>query len=113
MPLKRDTSFHGLFSIAGDRCETVAATATIAHESPAELHARTRDAIAIGPLLDGAAALAHRWSPGIELGSSAPLRARGVALAARSVEPVTWDRVLPAYHQEPAPVLQRARKPNG
>jgi tRNA threonylcarbamoyl adenosine modification protein YeaZ len=109
MPLKRDTSFHGLFAVAGGRCETIAATATIAHDAPPTLHPRTREATAVGPLLAASADLVHRWSPGITLGASAPLRARGVALAARSVDPVPWDRVLPAYHQEPAPVLQRAK----
>src|SRR4051812_6483335 len=32
MPLKRDTSFHGLFEVAGGRCVALAETATIAHD---------------------------------------------------------------------------------
>src|SRR3954469_1312271 len=61
MPLKRDTSFHALIAVAGGRCEILAPTATIAHDAPPDLHARTREATAIGPLLAAKPDLAPRW----------------------------------------------------
>jgi tRNA threonylcarbamoyladenosine biosynthesis protein TsaB len=111
MPLKRDTSFHGLFEVRAGRCEALAPTATIAHAAAPQLHPRTREATAIGPLLAAHTPLVQGWLPGVAIGAAAPLRARGVALAARAVAAVGWDRVLPEYHQEPAPVLQRRTTP--
>lgn len=108
LPLKRDTTFHGLFRIADGRVETLAATAAQADAGVPVLHPATASAVAVGPALAGKPGLAERWCPGIRLGDAAGPGARGVARLARQTPAQPWRQVLPAYHQEPAPVLQRA-----
>lgn len=108
-PLKRDTTFHGLFRIAGGVLETLHATVASADAEAVALHPLTAQAVAIGPALAGKPDLAPRWCPGVVLGESSPLTARGVARLAAQVPAGTWDQVLPAYHQASAPELQRAR----
>jgi tRNA threonylcarbamoyladenosine biosynthesis protein TsaB len=123
LPLTRDAAFHGLFRVAGERIDTLIATTLVAaepgieHPAPAPDHLaaiRAAGAVAIGPALVTRPGLAASWCPGIALGDAAPLKARGVARAARAqaaagAAPVRWDAVLPAYHRDPAPVLQRER----
>lgn len=110
VPLKRDTTFHGLFRVRGGVVETLQPTVAWPDGEPAGLHAQTRDAVAIGPAVVGKPGLAARWCPGIALGDAAPLTARGVARMASQVPAQAWDRILPAYHQASAPELQRARQ---
>lgn len=111
LPLKRDTTFHGLFRVAAGRVEVLHGTAAAADAEAPRLHPATASATAIGPALAAKPGLAQRWCPGVREGSPAPLSARGVAGAAADAEAVAWDRLLPAYHQEPAPVLQRRAGP--
>lgn len=109
-PLKRDTTFHGLFRVARGGVEVLAATAAADDAvGPAVLHPDTVGAVAVGPAIAAKPGLAQRWCAGVREGSSAPLSARGVAQAAFGAAAVGWDRLLPAYHQEAAPVLQRQR----
>lgn len=108
LPLKRDTTFHGLFEVVGGRVTTLQATTACADAACPALHERTREATAIGPALGQKPDLARRWLPGVGIGDAAGPDAVGVARLAGQVPPVAWDRVLPLYHQEPAPVLQRA-----
>jgi tRNA threonylcarbamoyl adenosine modification protein YeaZ len=108
VPLKRDTTFHGLFRVAGGRVETLRATAAALDVGVPILHPLTAQAVAIGPALAAKPDLAPRWCPGVALGDAAPLTARGVARLAPQVPAVPWDQVLPAYHQASAPELQRA-----
>lgn len=108
LPLKRDTTFHGLFRVAGGVVETVVPTAACPDAVRPELPACAAGAIAIGPALAAKPGLARTWLPGVGLGSADGPDARGVARLAGQVPPQPWDRVLPLYHQEPAPVLQRA-----
>lgn len=107
LPLKKDTTFHGLFRVAGGRVETLSETVAGADASAQILHPETRAAVAIGPALVTKPDLAHRWCPDVALGDPAGLTARGVARLAAQVPAVDWSAVLPAYHQQPAPVLQR------
>ena len=109
LPLKRDTTFHALFRIAGGRCETLRATATAADAEAIDLHPETAEAVAIGPALATKPELAGRWCPGVRLGDAAGVDARGVALAAADAPLVEWAALLPAYHQLSAPELQRRR----
>lgn len=108
LPLKRDTTFHGLYEVRGGRLSTLLATAACRDDAAPVVHPRLAEAVAIGPALSAKPGLAQRWSRDIRLGDPAGPDARGVALLAGQVEAVAWDRVLPLYHQEPAPVLQRA-----
>lgn len=105
MPLKRDTTFHGTFRVSAGQVEVLAGSVASSDASPAS--PALPGAIAIGPALASKPGLARAWCPGIECGSAAGLTARGVARIAPQVEARSWDRLLPAYHQEPAPVLQR------
>lgn len=107
LPLKRDTTFHGLFRVLGGHCDTLRATAAGADAEAVDLHPLTREAIAIGPALATKPDLAPRWCPGVRLGSSAGVNARGVAGAAAGSPVVAWSELLPAYHQLSAPELQR------
>lgn len=109
IPLKRDTTFHGLFRVSDGVVETLQPTVAAPDGEPAVLHVQTREAVAIGPALVGKPALASHWCPGVVLGDASPLTARGVARLAPQVPPQPWDRVLPVYHQASAPELQRAR----
>lgn len=109
IPLKRDTTFHGLFRVSDGRVETVQATTAALDAEVPTLHPLTSQSSAIGPALATKAGLAERWCPGVRLGDAGPLTARGVALLAPQVAAVSWDHVLPAYHQASAPELQRAR----
>ncbi len=110
LPLKRDTTFHALVRVAGGRAEVVAATVAAADEAVPTLDPETRAAVAVGPALAQKPGLAERWCPGVRLGSPAMPDARGVAAAARGVAAVDWRAFLPAYHREPAPVLQRRER---
>jgi tRNA threonylcarbamoyladenosine biosynthesis protein TsaB len=109
MPLKRDTTFHGLFRVVAGAVETLQGTVASSDAGTPQLHPATAQAVAIGPALAAKPALAQTWCPGIALGDAAGLTARGVARLAPRVQPLAWDRVLPAYHQASAPELQRAR----
>ncbi len=108
LPLKRDTTFHALFRITGGRLETIAPTTACRDDRAPPFSEMARAAIAIGPALAAKPGLAERWLPGIASGDPAGPDARGVAALAGQVPTVAWDAVLPLYHQEPAPVLQRA-----
>jgi tRNA threonylcarbamoyl adenosine modification protein YeaZ len=107
MSLKRDTTFHALIEVSGGHPRIVTPVTASRDDLPPPLTPEHVRATAIGPLLDAKPGLLPRWSPRTVLGSSAPLRARGVAAAAREVPAVAWSQLLPQYHQEPAPVLQR------
>jgi tRNA threonylcarbamoyladenosine biosynthesis protein TsaB len=107
LPLKRDTTFHALFRVAGSLIEVLAPTVAAADAASQDLHPATTGATAIGPALTAKPGLAQRWCPGVAEGSPAALSARGVARVAAGVPAGPWDRLLPQYHQEPAPVLQR------
>ncbi len=108
MPLKRDTTFHGLFRIADGRLQCLSATQACLDSVQPGLPADLAGVVAIGPALVAKPGLAERWCPAAVLGDPAGPDARGVARLAGQVPPVRWDQVLPLYHQEPAPVLQRA-----
>lgn len=108
-PLKRDTTFHGLFRVAAGVVETLQATTASADADAVVLHPLTAQAVAIGPALSSKPELAARWCPGIALGDATPLSARGVARLAPQIAAQAWDQLLPAYHQASAPELQRAR----
>ena len=110
LPLKRDTTFHGLFQVINGQVITLQMTQASADASAPVLHSRTIDAVAIGTALATKPQLATTWCPGIRLGDAAPLTARGVARVATQFPAVTWDRVLPAYHQSSAPEIQRAQE---
>lgn len=109
IPLKRDTTFHGLFRVQQGVVETLQPTVAAVDADPTSLHPLTSQAIAIGPAVSSKPELAGRWCPGIATGDANPLTARGVARLARQVPAQPWDRILPHYHQASAPELQRAR----
>jgi tRNA threonylcarbamoyladenosine biosynthesis protein TsaB len=111
LPLKRDTTFHAVVRVAGGRAEALLATAAQADREPPLLPAGLDGLVAVGPALAAKPGLAQGWRPGVALGDPAALTARGVARAALQADPVPWERVLPAYHQEAAPVLQRRLAP--
>lgn len=107
MPLKKDTTFHGLFLVEGGMVTTRWPTMAALDASPPAIADTPAGAVAIGPALTAKPGLAERWWPGITLGSAAPLTARGVARIARQVPAISWDHLVPAYHQLSAPELQR------
>ena len=110
MPLKRDTTFHALCAVERGVARILAPSiASLDAEVPV-LGQEHTGAVAIGPALTTKPQLAGRWCPGIRIGSTAPLSAVGVAAAARGCVPLGWEQILPAYHQEPAPVLQRRQQ---
>ena len=102
LPLKKDTTFAAVIRVTSGQAEVLRPTTAILDASDADLPA---EAIAIGPALTAKPELAARWAK--VLGDPAPLSARGVARAARQIDPQPWSSILPAYHQKPAPVLQR------
>jgi tRNA threonylcarbamoyl adenosine modification protein YeaZ len=110
LALKRDTTFHGLFSVMNGQVTTLSATQASADKDRLVLHERTRDAVAIGSVISTKPELATFWCPGIRLGDTAPLHARGVARMARQIPAQSWERVVPAYHQLSAPELQRLQQ---
>jgi tRNA threonylcarbamoyl adenosine modification protein YeaZ len=113
LPLKKDTTFHGLFRVSGGIVTTLAETVAAPDALMPTLHPDTASAIAIGPALAAKPDLARTWCPGVALGTSAGPTARGVARLAPQVPALDWQAILPAYHQQPAPVLQRqAQSPN-
>jgi tRNA threonylcarbamoyladenosine biosynthesis protein TsaB len=109
LPLKRDTTFHGLFEVINGQVITMEKTQASDDATFPVLHPRTIEAVAIGTALATKPQLATTWCPGIRLGDAGPLTARGVARVAAQFPAVTWDRVLPAYHQLSAPEIQRAQ----
>jgi len=109
IPLKRDTTFHGLFRVQGCVVETLQPTIAALDAEATTLHPLTTQAVAIGPALSSKPELAAHWCPGVARGDTAQLTARGVARMARQVPAQPWDHILPAYHQASAPELQRAR----
>ena len=113
LPLKKDTTFHGLFRVQDGVVTTLQATASGLDAFPVALHPDTVSAVAIGPALSAKPALAAQWCPGIRLGDPAALTARGVARLAPQVPALDWSAILPAYHQQPAPVIQRAQQQAG
>lgn len=109
IPLKRDTTFHGLFRVRQGMVETLQPTVAAADAEVAVLHPLTTQAVAIGPAIGSKPDLARRWCPDVVVGDAAQLTARGVARLARQVPAQPWGEILPAYHQASAPELQRAR----
>lgn len=107
LPLKRDTTFHGLYRVRGRSVETVAAPAPVADAATPQLHASTAQAVAVGPALAQKPGLAQRWCPDVALGDAGAPDALGVALAASMADAVPWSRLLPDYGMAPAPVIQR------
>lgn len=107
VPLKRDTTFHGLFRVSQGRVETIWPTVAAADVALLQVEVFPAGAVAIGPALISKSGLAERWWPSITLGSSLALTARGVARIAGQVPAQSWHGVLPAYHQASAPELQR------
>lgn len=110
LPLKRDTTFQAVVRVVGGRPEVVVATLAQPDGDPPLLPGDLAGLVAIGPALTAKPELVQTWRPGTTLGDPAPLTARGVAIAAAQVPAVTWQQVLPAYHQDPAPVIQRVRQ---
>jgi tRNA threonylcarbamoyl adenosine modification protein YeaZ len=109
LPLKRDTTFHGLFQVSAGRLTTLAASAAAADAGAPVLHPATAQATAVGPALAAKPGLAHRWCPGVALGPAAGPSARGVARLALTTAARAWPEALPAYLQASAPELQRER----
>jgi tRNA threonylcarbamoyl adenosine modification protein YeaZ len=109
LPLKKDTTFHGLFEVSDGRLATLAASAAQGDAGAPQLHPLTAQATAIGPALALKPGLAERWCPGVALGPAAGVSARGVARLARASPPRPWQEALPAYLQASAPELQRAQ----
>ncbi len=107
LPLKKDTTFHGLFRVSHGIVETLQATVAAGDEQTPVLHPLTSQAVAVGPALLIKPGLAQTWCPGVQVGNASALTARGVARLAPQVPVVDWSALLPAYHQQPAPVLQR------
>jgi len=110
MALKRDTTFHALCAVERGTVRILAPSGASLDADRVALLPEHAQAVAIGPALATKPELAGRWCPGVRLGSAAPLRAEGVAAAARGCVPLGWEQILPAYHQEPAPVLQRRQQ---
>jgi len=106
LPLKKDTTFHGLYQVVGGVVVTLQPVMACLDAQLPQLHLKTMHATAVGPALVAKPGLAQRWCPGVREGSAAGLTARGVALLAEQIPARDWSSVLPEYHQQPAPVLQ-------
>ena len=102
LPLKKDTTFAAVVRVQAGQAEVLMATAPHLDAADPGL---PPEAVGIGPAVTAKPDVAARWCR--ILGDPAPLTARGVARAARLTDPRPWSSVLPAYHQKPAPVLQR------
>jgi tRNA threonylcarbamoyl adenosine modification protein YeaZ len=110
LSLKRDTTFHAVVRVVQGRPEVVLATVAQADAEVPTLPANLDGLVAIGSALTIKPDLVERWRPGTIKGDPSALTARGVGLAAAHVQAVPWERVLPAYHQDAAPVIQRAQQ---
>jgi tRNA threonylcarbamoyladenosine biosynthesis protein TsaB len=109
LPITRDATAHGLYRVGdGGALEILAPPRIDRDASQPPLAAATGDATAVGPALSVKPDLAARWCPSARRGDDAPPDARGVARATAAFPAGRWDAVLPDYHREPAPVLQRA-----
>ncbi|MCS6971088.1 MAG: tRNA (adenosine(37)-N6)-threonylcarbamoyltransferase complex dimerization subunit type 1 TsaB [Planctomycetota bacterium] len=109
LPLKRDTTFHAVVRVHGSGIEVLSPTSA-SHDQDQPQWPPVSEAVVIGPALASKPSLVERWLPGVPRGSPAGPDARAVARLAALSAPRPWDAVLPIYHQEPAPVLQRARR---
>ena len=103
LPLKKDTTFHGLFRVAGGALEVLMPSAAQADAERPALHPATAQATAVGPALAHKPGLAERWCPGVALGLPSALSARGVARLARVFPARPWQEALPVYLQASAP----------
>jgi tRNA threonylcarbamoyl adenosine modification protein YeaZ len=108
LPLKKDTTFHGLFRVVDGVLQTLMPSAACLDAQMPQLHPETVQATAIGPALAAKPELAARWCAGVRRGDAALVTARGVARLALQVPAKAWSVILPEYHQQPAPVLQMA-----
>lgn len=106
LPLKKDTTFHGLFRIVDGVVTTLMPSLACLDAQSPVLHADTVQATAIGPAIATKPDLPTRWCPGVHVGVASGVTARGVARLAAQVPALDWSVVLPEYHQQPAPVLQ-------
>jgi len=107
MPLKRDTTFHALYRMVAGSCEIITAPQPCLDAAQPAIDPSISNSIAIGPALAQKPGLAERWAPGVRLGSSIGVDARGVAAIARCTPPSPWRDILPEYGIQPAPILQR------
>jgi len=110
LSLKRDTTFHAVVRVVGGRPEVVRPTVAQADAEAPTLPGQLEGLIAIGSALTIKPGLVERWRPGTTVGDPAATTARGVVLAAAHAESVAWQQLLPAYHQDAAPVIQRAQE---
>jgi tRNA threonylcarbamoyladenosine biosynthesis protein TsaB len=106
LPLKKDTTFHGLFRVVDGVVTTVMPSLACGDAQVPQLHADTVLATAIGPAIATKPDLPERWCPGVRVGDAAGVTSRGVARLAAQTPALDWSVVLPEYHQQPAPVLQ-------
>ena len=105
LPLKKDTTFHGVFDVSVEGVRTVLSSRAVKDgEMPGIIPA---SAVAIGPGLVSKPDLVERICPGIRCGDTGGVHAIGVARAAGMVVGMPWEALLPQYGLEPAPVLQR------
>ncbi len=110
-PLKKDTTFHGLYRVTNGTVTPIQAVQACLDEQQPCLHPETISAHIIGPALTEKEHLAKAWQPCVlPTGSSDTLNAVAVAKAYRSFPAVTWAEALPAYHQASAPELQRQQQ---
>ncbi len=107
-PLKRDTTFHGVYRVSEGAPVTVVPPCACADATPPVLPALEHPATVIGPALEQKPQLAATWAPAAVLGSAAPISARGVALAAPAHPAIDWRALEPHYCMPSAPELQRA-----
>jgi tRNA threonylcarbamoyladenosine biosynthesis protein TsaB len=107
LPLKKDTTFSACFRVTAGKAEVCHATHARLDAGPAPELPST--VVAVGPALLAKPTLATTWRPQVALGSTAYPTAKGVALATlqAGAQPMAWNDLLPEYHMEPAPVLQR------
>jgi tRNA threonylcarbamoyl adenosine modification protein YeaZ len=107
--LKRDTTFHALVAVDADGKPEVIMPSVAQADAEIPTLPGGREPVAIGPALVTKPQLVQTWRAGTKTGSTNGPTARGVAQAARFTKAKAWAEILPAYLQEPAPVLQRRK----
>ncbi|MFW5751272.1 MAG: tRNA (adenosine(37)-N6)-threonylcarbamoyltransferase complex dimerization subunit type 1 TsaB [Planctomycetota bacterium] len=112
-PLKRDTTFHGVYEVGETGPLALVPPCACADATPPGLPELAQRPTVIGPALEQKPELAAVWAPDAQLGSAQAVSARGVALAALAYPAIGWRALEPQYCMPSAPELQRAAAGGG
>ena len=110
LPLKKDVTFHAAYHVDGDGSwQELMPVQALADDAPLpSLSSLPEQITLVGPALSAKPDLLARLPHSLPRGQDEAPQAHGVALAARSCQALAdLDQLLPAYHRQSAPELQR------